>query len=201
MQRLTVVGVAVASIGWFGGLVAGALAGCTVQRSQPNLVGQDIRLTVIHTADIHSRLYPYNFVPNTVVYTGTHDNDTTVGWFTSGVGDSTRTQAEVNEEREFVLKYLGTDGREINWDFIRLALSSVANTAIIPLQDVLGCGSEERMNIPARESGNWGWRYRAEQLTLGIRARLKELAHVYGRDRQLLKLAAKKQAEVVTNGW
>jgi 4-alpha-glucanotransferase len=132
---------------------------------------------------------PYNFTPNTVVYTGTHDNDTTAGWFNSGVGDSTRSQAEVNEERAFVLKYLGTDGREINWDLIRLALSSVADTALIPMQDVLGCGSEARMNIPARESGNWGWRYRAEQLTLEIRARLKDMANVYGRDRQLRKLA------------
>jgi 4-alpha-glucanotransferase len=131
---------------------------------------------------------PYSFEPNSVVYTGTHDNDTTVGWFTSeGAGDSTRSGDEVDDERAFVLKYLGTDGREIHWDFIRLALASVSNTAIVPLQDVLGCGSDARMNVPARESGNWGWRYRDEQLTPAIRARLAELTEIYGRNRARLK--------------
>lgn len=130
---------------------------------------------------------PYNYQPNSVVYTGTHDNDTAVGWFHAGVGDSTRTQDEVDEERAFVLKYLNSDGSEIHWDFIRVALASVANTAIIPLQDVLGCGGEARMNVPARESGNWGWRYQAEQLPPVLRTRLKELTNVYGRDRHLLK--------------
>jgi 4-alpha-glucanotransferase len=140
---------------------------------------------------------PYNFKPNSVVYTGTHDNDTTIGWFTSeGAGDSTRTEDEVNEEREFVLKYLGSDGGEINWDFIRLALSSVSNTAIIPLQDVLGCGSEARMNTPARESGNWGWRYRAEQLTPEIRARLAELTDVYGRNRARLEKRLREESNI-----
>lgn len=133
---------------------------------------------------------PYSFTPNSVVYTGTHDNDTTLGWFTSeGSGGSTRSENEVNEEREFVLKYLGSDGQEVHWDFIRLALASVSNTAIIPLQDVLGCGSEARMNTPALESGNWGWRYAAEQLTLEIRARLADLTEIYGRNRARLKLA------------
>ena len=127
---------------------------------------------------------PYNYVPNSVVYTGTHDNDTTLGWFKSeGAGLSTRSHDEVSGERDLALKYLATDGREINWDFIRLALSSVANTAIIPLQDALGLGSEARMNVPARESGNWSWRYTADQLTPEIRRRLAEMTDVYGRNR------------------
>ena len=126
---------------------------------------------------------PYNYPENCVVYTGTHDNDTTVGWFTSaGAGDSTRSTTQVDEERQLLLEYLGTDGHEINWDFIRLALSSVARTAVIPLQDILGLGSETRMNIPSRESGNWGWRFRAEQLTPAIRRRLSRLTDVYGRN-------------------
>jgi 4-alpha-glucanotransferase len=130
---------------------------------------------------------PYNFVPNSVVYTGTHDNDTTVGWFRGeGAGMSTRSDDEVSDERKFALKYLGTDGHEVHWDFIRLALSSVADTAIVPLQDVLGLGSEARMNVPARESGNWGWRFTADQLTPGIRNRLAELAEIYGRNRARL---------------
>jgi 4-alpha-glucanotransferase len=130
---------------------------------------------------------PYNYVPNSVVYTGTHDNDTTIGWFTSeGAGMSTRSHDEVSGEREFALKYLGTDGGEINWDFIRLALASVANTAIIPLQDVLGLGSEARMNVPSRESGNWAWRYTPDQLTPEIRRRLAEMTEIYGRNRARL---------------
>ncbi|HEY6402169.1 MAG TPA: 4-alpha-glucanotransferase, partial [Blastocatellia bacterium] len=116
------------------------------------------------------------------------DNDTTAGWFTGeGAGLSTRSHDEVSGERDLALKYLGTDGREISWDFIRLALSSVANAAIIPLQDVLGLGSEARMNVPARESGNWSWRYTADQLTPEIRGRLAEMTEVYGRNRARLK--------------
>ncbi len=131
---------------------------------------------------------PYNYVKNSVVYTGTHDNDTTVGWFTSeGAGLSTRSHDEVGSERELALKYVGTDGREINWDFIRLALSSIADTAIIPLQDALGLGSEARMNVPARESGNWSWRYTTDQLTPEIRRRLAEMTEVFGRNRARLK--------------
>jgi 4-alpha-glucanotransferase len=132
---------------------------------------------------------PYSFDRNSVVYTGTHDNETIVGWFTTeGVGDSTRSQAEVDEERKFVLNYLGSDGREIHWDFIRLALSSVANTAIIPLQDVLGTGNEGRMNVPSRESGNWGWRYQAGALTPQLAERLAKMTSLYGRDRERLKV-------------
>lgn len=137
---------------------------------------------------------PYNFAPNSVVYTGTHDNDTTLGWFTTeGAGDSTREAAEVDDERAFVLKYLGTDGHEIHWDFIRLALASVANTAIVPLQDVLGLGSEARMNIPARQGGNWGWRYRADQLSSEMKTRLAEMTEIYGRNRERLRMRLKLQ--------
>ena len=125
---------------------------------------------------------PFNFPPNCVVYTGTHDNDTTVGWFTSeDEGDSTRSMEEVSNERNYVLKYLGTDGEEIHWDMIRLALGSVARIAIVPVQDLLGIGAEGRMNVPARESGNWSWRYCAESLTEAIGKRLAELTSVYGR--------------------
>ena len=138
---------------------------------------------------------PFNFPQNCVVYTGTHDNDTTVSWFTStDEGDTTRSMEEVKKERDYVLKYLGTDGKEINWDLIRLALSSVARTAIIPVQDLLGIGAEGRMNVPARESGNWGWRYRAEALTERIGERLAELTEVYGRKPQA-EIAMKDEEE------
>ncbi len=125
---------------------------------------------------------PHNFRRNFVAYTGTHDNDTTMGWWTSdGRGDSTRSEEDIRAEREFTRKYLGTDGKEMNWVMIRAILASVANMAIIPLQDVLGLGSEARMNLPARPSGNWRWRFTSNQLTPKRRARLKELVQLYGR--------------------
>lgn len=139
---------------------------------------------------------PYNFPRDCVVYTGTHDNDTTVGWFHgAGTGESTRSASEVDEERRFLLDYLGTDGKEINWDFIRLAWASVARTAIVPLQDVLGLGSEARMNVPARESGNWAWRFRASDLTKELRSRLARLTDTYGRNPRRFERASKGDAE------
>jgi len=125
---------------------------------------------------------PHNYIQNFVVYTGTHDNDTTVGWWNSkGAGDSTRSAANVRAEREFALKYLGTDGQEMNWELIRVALASVAKMAIIPFQDVLGLGSEARMNLPATSSGNWRWRFTRDQLTPEITKRLQELTKIYER--------------------
>jgi 4-alpha-glucanotransferase len=116
----------------------------------------------------------HNYTREVTVYTGTHDNDTTLGWFTD-LGET--------EAREFCLKYLGTDGQEIHWDFMRAAQASVADTAIIPLQDVLGLGNEARMNLPASQSGNWAWRFKAELLTDKIADRLKQLTVTYGRQK------------------
>lgn len=124
---------------------------------------------------------PHNLTRDLVVYTGTHDNDTTVGWWTAGVGDTTRSEEDVRAERDLARAYLRSDGSEIHWDFIRAALGSVADTAIVPLQDVLGLGSEARMNVPAREEGNWVWRYRAPDLTADHSARLRGLTEMYGR--------------------
>ena len=91
------------------------------------------------------------------------------------------TSEERATERHLALRYVGTDGREISWDFIRLALMSVADTAITPMQDVLGLGSEARMNLPGTAEGNWCWRLLPEMLTDPIKARLKELTTTYGR--------------------
>ena len=125
---------------------------------------------------------PHNYPRDRVAYTGTHDNDTTVGWWSSaGAGDSTRTAEDVREEREFTKKYLATDGSEINWVFIRALMSSVASTVLFPLQDVLGLGSEARMNTPAVPSGNWRWRFRRDALTPELARRLKEMAITYDR--------------------
>lgn len=125
---------------------------------------------------------PDQYPPNCVVYTGTHDNDTTVGWFRSEPGqDSTRTREEIERERKHILEYLKSDGREIHWDMIALALNSRANTAVFPLQDVLGLGSEARMNVPGREGGNWRWRFTWDKLTPEIMARLRGLTGNAGR--------------------
>jgi 4-alpha-glucanotransferase len=130
----------------------------------------------------HNRDLPHNYIQNVVVYTGTHDNDTTVGWFNSHAREgSTRDEEQIKREREFCLKYLNTDDHEIHWDFIRAALSSVADLAIIPLQDVLGLGTEARMNLPASTSGNWNWRCPQGALTDELSARLKEMTETYGR--------------------
>lgn len=125
---------------------------------------------------------PHNYIQNSVVYTGTHDNDTTVGWFTSVAGEgSTRDEAQIERERQFCLDYLDSDGSVIHWDFVRAVLASVADTAIVPLQDLLGIGTEARMNLPNSTSGNWAWRYTAGALTPEIGERLKKLTELYGR--------------------
>jgi 4-alpha-glucanotransferase len=117
-----------------------------------------------------------------VVYTGTHDNDTTVGWFQSVAGEgSTRDSAQIEIEREFCLNYLKTAGQEINWDFIRAVLQSVADTAIVPLQDLLGLGTDARMNLPNSTTGNWSWRFKAGELNDELARRLRELTTLYGR--------------------
>jgi 4-alpha-glucanotransferase len=116
-----------------------------------------------------------------VVYTGTHDNDTTVGWWTGDVGHTTRSTTDIEKEREYACRYLGMDGREVHWDFIRAALASVADTAIVPAQDLLGLGSEARMNRPATIGGNWRWRLRPGQLTPAVLERLAVMTATYDR--------------------
>jgi len=124
---------------------------------------------------------PHNFPRERVVYTGTHDNDTTMGWWNTGAGDSTRSLEEVTREKTYAKRYLNTDGTEMHWVLIRTALASVANTVLIPMQDVLGLGNEARMNLPGRQSGNWGFRFSWEQLTPAIITRLRELVDLYDR--------------------
>ena len=129
--------------------------------------------------DPHDTHLPHEYTQGTVAYTGTHDNDTVVGWFQQ------RSREDAPEwerrERELCLKYLGTDGAEINWDFIRAAQMSVAVLAVAQLQDVLGLGAEARMNTPASTEGNWNWRYSGGALTDQLAARLREMTWMYGR--------------------
>ncbi|MGB7412893.1 MAG: 4-alpha-glucanotransferase [Thermosynechococcaceae cyanobacterium] len=115
---------------------------------------------------------PHSYIQNCLAYTGTHDNDTTVGWF-SAISD---------KEKQIVLDYLGVSSAdEIHWDLIRLAMRSVANQVIIPVQDLLGLGSDARMNLPSTAGGNWAWRYAENALTDEIRDRLLHLTQIYNR--------------------
>jgi 4-alpha-glucanotransferase len=125
---------------------------------------------------------PANHPANSVAYTGTHDNDTTRGWWLSqaGVG-STRDVREIEQERRAVLALTQSDGTEIHWDMIRLLMGSRASLAIVPLQDVLGLGSEARMNAPGTSAGNWTWRFESDQLPDATRARFRRLAQQAGR--------------------
>ncbi len=118
---------------------------------------------------------PPNFDSNTVVYSGTHDNQTTIGWFRS-LPDWVRTNVQ---------RYLGRDGSDIAWDLIRLAQSSVAELAIIPLQDVMRLDDDARMNFPGTPTGNWTWRFAQHQMHSGLAEGMKELTEAYGRTADL----------------
>lgn len=125
---------------------------------------------------------PHNYKTNVVAYTGTHDNNTTVGWFNETAGEeSTQSAKELEAEREFCKEYLKTHGDEIHWDFIRAIYASGANTAIVPLQDVVGLGAEARMNLPNTTENNWTWRYESGVLTRELASRLREMAQLHGR--------------------
>jgi 4-alpha-glucanotransferase len=125
---------------------------------------------------------PHNYPREVVAYTGTHDCDTTVGWWSSeGRGEDTRSAEDIRKEHDTTRRYLNTDGHEIHWSFIRTLLASVADTVLVPLQDVLGLGSRARMNQPATLGGNWRWRYAKNQLTPEIAERLKEMTKLYER--------------------
>ncbi|MHA2227198.1 MAG: 4-alpha-glucanotransferase [Candidatus Hodarchaeales archaeon] len=124
---------------------------------------------------IENQYLPHNFIPNSVVYTGTHDNDTLLGWFSEA-------SHEIQKE---VLDYLNSDGEDISKDLIRLAWSSVAKMCITPLQDLLRLGTEGRMNFPGTESGNWEWRYTWDQLTPEKGKELALLSKIYQRETPL----------------
>ncbi len=124
-------------------------------------------------SDAANAFLPHNYHSDCVVYTGTHDNDTTVGWY-----QVTSTEAA----RGYARRYLGCGGSDIAWDFIRLAWASVANTAITPAQDLLSLGHAARMNTPSTcGAPNWCWRLTPGALTDGVAVRLRELTATYGR--------------------
>jgi len=119
----------------------------------------------------NSSFLPHNFSPNSVVYTGTHDNDTTISWH----------QSASPEERDHLRRYLGGDATDVAWDLIRLAYASVADTAVATMQDLLKLGNEARMNYPSRLGGNWQWRFRSGMLTDRMSSWLADISELYGR--------------------
>jgi 4-alpha-glucanotransferase len=118
-----------------------------------------------------NRFLPHNYERRTVVYTGTHDNDTTHGWY----------DTLPPNQAEFLRRYVPDVDGDVSWSLIRLAWASVADYALAPLQDVLNLGSEARMNLPGRPESNWGWRFTANLLSDEVLHRLAELTDVYGR--------------------
>ncbi len=150
------------------------------------IITDQVRNTIVHygfpgmkvllfafTEDIAANPYaPHNHIPNCILYTGTHDNNTTRGWFESEAGEA---------EKERFFKCLGrrVSGEEVSWEMSRMALSSVANVAMIPLQDALGLGQSARMNIPSIADGNWEWRVLPEQLKPELADQLQGLAKKY----------------------
>jgi 4-alpha-glucanotransferase len=130
-----------------------------------------------------AQFLPHNYRRRTVAYTGTHDNDTTVGWFTDpGSKDQGRSPEQAEKERQAVMHYLGLErGDEIHWAMIEAVQASVANLAVVPAQDLLGLGSAARSNRPGQAEGNWTWRLPEGSLTPAIAARLRDLATTFGR--------------------
>jgi 4-alpha-glucanotransferase len=125
---------------------------------------------------------PHNYSRDTVAYTGTHDNDTAEGWWASREGaGSTRTAKDIEEERAHARAYLAADGREMGWVLLRAVYASVAELAMAPVQDLLGLGSEARMNTPGTPSGNWRWRLEEGALSPALAGRARSLARLYGR--------------------
>ena len=144
-------------------------------REETGLPGMAV-LQFAFGGDAENAHLPHNLTANSVVYSGTHDNDTTLGWYASAD----------EKTRDHVRRYLRVDGREIGWDLIRAAYGAVSRLAVIPLQDILGLGSEGRMNTPAKPEGNWRWRFQDrhfDRLSGRTAGYLRELGWLTGRCR------------------
>jgi len=123
------------------------------------------------TTDAANEYLPHNYARDFIVYTGTHDNNTTLGWLQSVQGD----------EKSMVENYIGKIDNESLSKVVEMAMASVANTAIIPMQDVLQLDGKSRMNTPGTATGNWGWRFQWKQLKPGQKKFLKNLTRKYNR--------------------
>lgn len=141
-------------------------------RNRYNLPGMKI-LQFAFSTDAADKFLPHNYTPNFIVYSGTHDNDTAWGWYRN---------SSTEYERDHFRRYFRSDGGDVAWSFIEGALRSVAQVAVVPVQDVLNLGTEARMNLPGTSQGNWQWRLRQGQIDAGVVARLREATVLFGRD-------------------
>ena len=140
-------------------------------REDYNFPGMKI-LQFAFGGDTEEAFLPHNYDQNCIVYTGSHDNDTTRGWF----------EKSAPHEQQYCLAYLGGIKNDISWDMVRLASSSTALMSIFPLQDLLSLGSDARMNMPGKPDGNWSWRLLPDQLQPHHAQRMAEITHIFGRD-------------------
>ena len=140
-------------------------------RERLNIPGMAVLQFGFGDAGAHIHL-PHTFTADKVVYTGTHDNDTILGWWESGTSEQERIHAQT---------YLGRCEEGMNWALIRAAVNSVASLCVVPLQDVLGLGSEARMNTPSSKNGNWHWRFQADMLRPELAKKMADLAEVADR--------------------
>jgi 4-alpha-glucanotransferase len=139
-------------------------------RKKYRLPGMNV-LQFAFPGDASNTFLPFHHDRDSVVYTGTHDNDTTLGWYLS----------LEEKDRYYVKEYLGFPSEDMPWPLIRCALSSRSHLAIIPMQDLLGLDSDHRMNLPGTVEGNWRWRFSWDQVSPELAGRLRRLVDLYGR--------------------
>ncbi len=143
-------------------------------RDEFHLPGMKILEFAFDSSEANEYL-PHNYISNCIVYTGTHDNDTITGWY----------KTAKKEDRQYVLDYLNTTEENIHWSFLRLAWASVANTAMVPMQDLLGLESDARMNLPGTTQGNWQWRARHHDFSDRLAEDLGKMTVLYGRTKKI----------------
>ena len=143
----------------------------TALRDQFNFPGMKV-LQFAFDGNPDNPYLPHNHIRNSVVYTGTHDNNTTLGWY----------QELSEEKRSYVLDYLGEAAVGMPWSMVRSALMSVAKLAMVPMQDVLGLGADGRMNRPGVDEGNWRWRFSWQEVPAALASRMRRLVRLYGRE-------------------
>ena len=159
-------------------------------RDKFNLPGMKILQFGFEAKD-ESSFLPHNFeTQNCIAYTGTHDNDTTKGWYESAP----------EKAKDKVRRYMNTDGVNIHWDFLRACYGTVAAYAIVPMQDILGVGKEGRMNTPGVAAANWAWRFKKEVLTDWLSGLLLDATKLYGRHKEEEVIELEEDAEEVTEG-
>jgi len=141
------------------------------------------KTAVAYASDADDDFLPHNYEVNCVAYTGTHDNDTTRGWFDKAPG----------REKDLCRRYLARSGQDIAWSMIRALWQSVAAWVVAPMQDFLNLGEWARMNYPGKPSGNWGWRMLPDAIDQGLISRLHEINYIYGRIPQKEKAAIRQE--------